>query len=230
MKYLVSLLLGVLVGVILFALALLNNPFNATPGLSPLAVTDSAPISLSYSPVPAENIVYTNDGESMHAPFPEKVQQFWERPISQTSALVTLLHDARGLPKGIGVKIWSPSETSRLIRGEAIADSDWYIYLPELGGMHVSQTENYWPFFREVMFPAWRSSADNWRGNWRGDTTAGPGALGTAPVSGTSGSFSGIEMEAAESLSVKAFSVQQGFVAAEGRLLIATTETEPALD
>jgi hypothetical protein len=228
MKHLISLLLGIVAGALLFALALLYNPFAANRGLSPLSVTDADVISLSYSVVPAESIVYTNDGESLHAPVPEKVPQLWEAPIRQTSAMVALLHDARGERAGIGVKFSSRSESSHLFRGDAIMDSAWYIYLPDYGSLFISQTENYWSFLQQVGFPAWRSGSNSWRGTWLGDITAGPGALGTAAVSGSSGRLRGFDMEAVESLSVQAFSSDHGFVAAEGRLTIALSEPPAA--
>ena len=68
MKHVIALLLGLIVGMILFSLVLIYNPFIADRGLSPLSVTDARIISLNYSVVPAESIVYTNDGESMHLP------------------------------------------------------------------------------------------------------------------------------------------------------------------
>ena len=221
MKYVMALLLGIVVGAVLFAFALLYNPLASGGGLSPLSVTDAEVISLSYSIVPSESIVYTNDGESMQAPKPEKVPQLWEAPVRQTSAMVVSMDDARGEHAGIGIKLSSKSESSHLFRGEAIMDSVWYIYLPGQGSLFLSETENYWTFLRQVAFPAWRSSANNWRGTWTGNVTAGPGALGTAAVYGASGVLRGLEMEAVESLSVKAFSSDQGFVSAEGRLMIA---------
>ena len=221
MKYIVSLLLGLLVGVVLFGLGLIYNPFIVDRGLSPLSVTDAQVVALNYSVVPTESIVYTNDGESMHDPYPEKVLQLWEAPIRQTTAMVSVLRDPRNEVAGIGVKMSSLSEKSHLFSGNAIVDSVWYIFLPDHGGMFIHQTENYWPFLQQVAFPAWRSSGKNWRGRWLGDLTAGPGALGTAAVSGSSGRFGGLEMEAVESLSVDAFSTEHGFISAEGRLLVA---------
>jgi hypothetical protein len=228
MKYVLSLLLGVLVGILVFALVVIYNPFIADRGLSPLSVTDAQVISLNYSVVPSESIVFTNDGESMHAPHPAKVLQLWEAPIRQTSAMVSLLHDARGRAAGVGVKVSSLSESSRLFNGDAIVDSVWYVFLPGNGSMFIRQTENYWPFLQEVGFSAWRSSSNSWRGRWLGDLTNGPGALGTAAASGASGRFAGLEMEAVESLSVDAFSSDYGFISAEGRLLIALPKPAPA--
>jgi hypothetical protein len=221
MKYVVALISGLLVGAALFVVGLFLNPFIVDRGVSPLSVTDAQVITLSYATVPAESIVYTNDGESLQPPHPEKVLQLWEPPIRMTSAMATVVRDARNQVAGIGVKFMSNSESTRLLRGEAIVDSVWYVYLPEHGSMFIEQTENYFPLIREVAFPAWRSSANSWRGQWSGNLTAGPGALGTAKVSGGSGKLEGLSMEGVESMTVKAFSAETGLVSADGRLIIA---------
>lgn len=229
MKYLVALLLGMAAGAVLFALALIYNPLAGGSRVSPLSVTDAEVISLSYSVVPSESIVYTNNGESTQPPHPPKVPQLWEAPVRHTSGMVAVMHNARGEPAGFGVKLSSRSESSRLLSGEAIVDSVWYIYLADHGGLFLGQTENYWAFLRQVAFPAWRSGANTWRGTWAGDVTAGPGVLGTAYAYGTSGRLRGLEMEAAESLSVEAFSSDSGFISAEGRLTIALPEATDEL-
>jgi hypothetical protein len=226
MKYLISLIFGLMVGAALFAMGLLYNPFFVDRALSPLTVTDAEVIVLNYSKVPAESIAYTNDGESLHAPHPENVLQLWEASISMTSAMATVLRDARGQVAGVGIKFSSNSESTNLLHGQALANSVWYIYLPEQGSMFMHQSENYWPFFREVAFPAWRSSANNWRGTWLSDMTVGPGALGIAAVSGGSGRFRGLEMNGLESMSVRAFSADTGLISAQGRLIIEIPEPE----
>jgi hypothetical protein len=220
MKYIVSLLLGLVVGVALFVAGLFYNPFIADRGLSPLSVTNAEVITLNFANVPAESIAYTNDGESLHAPHPEKILQLWEAPIRSTSALATVMRDARNQVAGIGVKFSSDSESTRLLNGEVIVDSVWYVYLPDHGSLFIEQTENYFPFVREVAFPAWRSSASSWRGAWLGDLTVGPGALGTAAVTGGSGRFKGLRMNGVESMSVRAFSADIGLVSSRGRLII----------
>ena len=220
MKYIISLMLGFIVGACLFILALIYNPFVADRGLSPLAVTDAAVIMLGFATVPSESIAYTNNGELGHRPHPAEVPQFWEAPIRKTSAMVSLMRDGRNQPAGIGVKFSSLSEDTRLLYGKAIVDSVWYVYLPERGSLFLRQTENYWPLLREVAFPAWKNSGKTWRGTWFGDLTAGPGALGTAAVSGGSGKLRDLETIGVESLSVRAFSTDTGFIAADGRLII----------
>jgi hypothetical protein len=53
--------------------------------------------------------------------------------------------------------------------------------------------------------------------------TVGPGALGTAAVTGGTGEFAGLESEAVEALKASAYSVAQGPVAVEGHLTIDIT-------
>lgn len=228
MKYVIALVLGIVAGVVLFAVGMLYNPFISDRGVSPLSVTDAEVITLNFSSVPSDSIVYTNDGESLQKPNPEKVLQLWEAPIRQTSAMVTIVRDGRNRAAGLGVKFASRSERTRLLHGDAIVDSVWYVYLPEHGSLFVQQTENYWSFLREVAFPAWRSSGNNWRGSWFGDLTAGPGVLGTAIVSGGSGRVKGLEMAGVESMSVRAFSAATGLVAADGRLVIEIPDIDGA--
>ena len=228
MKYVVALLLGIAAGAALFGLILVYNPFMAERNVSPLAVADADAITLTFSPVPDETIAYTNDGESLHTPYPSKVQQLWEAPVAQTSVLVIPMRDARGDPAGLGIKFGSRSESTRLLHGDAIQDSAWYLYLPEHGSLFIHQSENYWSFLRDVAFPAWRNSSNNWRGGWFDDTTAGPGALRTAAATGSSGKLRGLEMEAVESLSVQAFSTELGLISAQGRLVIAMPEDKAA--
>lgn len=220
MKYLIALIVGIMTGVIVFAAGVAFNPFISKQSLSPLAVTDSQTVTLTYSGVATDGIVFTNNGESPISPYPEKILQLWEASIRQTSASVKELRDGRGQVAGIGIKMSSLSEATRLFAGKAIVDSVWYVYLPGRGGLFIEQTENYWDYLRGIVFPAYRSSANTWQGNWLGNLTAGPGALGTAKVTGSSGEFSGLEMLAVESLIVHAWRAVGGPLAAEGQLLI----------
>ena len=160
MKYVIVLILGLVTGAAIFAVGLVNNPFLAGRSLSPLLVTDAEVITLSFSNVPTETIVYTNNGESLQqsrlaralrlwkaplrstsAPHPAKVLQLWEAPIRSTEAMATVMRDARNQTAGIGIKFSSDSEKSRLLYGESIADSVWYIFLPDQGAFFIEQTE-----------------------------------------------------------------------------------------
>jgi len=219
MKHLVVFALGIVAGGLLAVAVIFYAPASQ-PGLTPLDVSQGEQIGLDFSGVADEAIVFTNDGDSAIQPHPERVQQLWEPTIDQTSIFVTTLRNARGERVGLGIKFVSLSEQTRILNGEILADSIWYVYLPGRGTMLIEQSENYWDFLREIVVPAYWNSDDAWRGTWRGTITAGPGPLGTGRVYGGSGIFRNIEAEAIETLTASAYSLQTGPVALEGRLLV----------
>jgi len=219
-KFLLALPVGLIAGAAIAFGFLFYNPFTSQLSLSPLAVSDRQQITLRYSAVAEDSIVLTNNGESRVHPNPAKVLQLWEAPINKTDALVTVLRDGRNETVGIGVKYSSQSERTRLLNGKALIDSTWYIFMPGQGSMLIEQSENHWAFLREVIVPAYWNSGNNWRGNWHGTITDGPGALGTGRVYGGSGRFLGLDSEAIETHTAKAYSTDVGPVAMEGQLTI----------
>lgn len=228
MKYLIAWLAGAVLGALLLLLAVYYNPLANKLSVSPIAVSKQPLIDLSFSRVPTEAIAYVNSGESVIQPHPEKIGELWEPTVRKTTVLVTLLSDARGKPQGLGVKFSSDSERSSLLKGQALVDSAWHLWLPERGSLFIDQSENLWAYARNIVLPARLNSADNWRGNWFGITTAGPNALGTARVSGSSGRFAGLTTEAIETTNARAYSALLGPVSAKGNLTIATPEAAPA--
>lgn len=218
MKYLIALLLGLLCGIALFAVGLLYNPFIGQRALSPLAVTEAETIVLSYSGAAKASVLTTNNGESRTKPHPAKVLQLWESSVRKTTASVTVLRDGGSNAAGLGIKMSSLSESTDLLHGQAIVDSVWYVYIPNRGSFFVEQQENYWDYIRDVVVPAYRSTANTWKGNWIGDLSSGPGSLGTADV--TAAELENQPMLGLESLTVRAWSVSDGAIAAEGRLII----------
>ncbi len=227
MKYLISFIVGMVLGVAAFLALLYYNPMTSQNKLSPLSVSDNDVITYNYSAVATDALVFTNDGESMVAPYPSKVLQLWEPTVRLTDTMATVLRDSRNQPAAIGIKFSSRSESTNILNGEAIIDSAWHIYIPGQGSLFVEQRENYWSYLREIVIPAYRSSGDNWRGNWNGTITSGPGALGTARVFGGSGNFLNLEIDGVESLSAKAFSVNHGPVAVDGKLAIELPAANP---
>ena len=226
MKYLISLLVGTLLGATLFLLGLYYNPFVGQASVSPLAVSDTPVIDLIYSAVPGESMLYTNNGESTIAPFPDRIGELWEPAIVDTSAWVTELRSSRGEWVGIGIKFSSPSEQTRIVHGEAMANSVWHIYLPEKGTFFIDQTENYWTYLRDVVIPAYWSSSDNWRGTYHSIMTNGPGSLGTARLIGGSGVYADLISEAVESRTARGYSSTVGPISMSGSLSVAISNTE----
>ncbi len=221
MKYAISFTLGLLVGAALFLLALYHNPFSETPSLSPLSVSGQQLLDFSFSAVPAESIAFTNNGESRVKPHPQEIAELWEPAIRHTAVFVAILSDSRGAPAGVGVKFASKSEQTKLLSSEALVDSVWHVYLPDSGTLFIDQTENLWGYIRNIVLPARWNSADSWRGTWYGITTVGPGALGTARVTGGSGRYAELTSEAVESWRAQAYSAARGPVKMTGHLTIA---------
>ena len=220
MKYVVTAILGMLTGATLFCLLLYFNPFASPASISPLAMSRSQVINLSFPVVASETLALTNDGESAPPPHPENVLQLWERAVKDASVMVVVLADSRGEPVGIGVKLESDSEDTSILDAQILVNSVWHIHIPGRGTMLVDQSENHWSYLRDIVIPAHRSSGDNWRGTWNKVMTVGPNAIGTARVTGGNGEFAGMEQEAVESLSASAYSVAAGPVAMTGNLVI----------
>ncbi|MDX1515843.1 MAG: hypothetical protein R3288_03330 [Woeseiaceae bacterium] len=220
MRYLVSLALGIAAGAAIALGFLYYNPFTSASALSPLMVSDQEQVTFNYSAVAEHAIAYTNNGESRVKPHPDKILQLWEAPIRETDIFVTELRGSRNDTVGIGFKLSSKSERTRVLNGEALVDSVWYLFLPDQGTLLIAQTENYWSYLRDIVVPAHWSGGNGWRGNWHGQITSGPGALGTAQVFGGSGRYRGVEAEAIETLSAKAYSSERGPVAMDGQLIV----------
>jgi len=230
MKYFISILLGMSIGAALFVAGMYFNPFTDRLLVSPLAVSDDDLLDFTYTAVPGEAILYTDNGESIIETHPDRVAELWEPAIVDTSIAVILLNDSRGQVLGLGVKFSSDSEQTALINSEVLVNSVWHIYVPGQGTLLVDQIENHWSFLREIVVPARWSSGDNWKGAFFRIITHGPGALGTARVAGGNGNFAGVSGEAVESLAARAYSALDGPVSMNGSLTItvpqATSETE----
>ncbi|MCH8116664.1 MAG: hypothetical protein IIA78_00930, partial [Proteobacteria bacterium] len=91
MKYLIMVIIGFFVGAATTIVLMFFNPLASANPLSPLAVSDNELISLNYSAVAGDAIVFTNNGNSQVRPKPAKVLQLWEASIRHTEALVTVL-------------------------------------------------------------------------------------------------------------------------------------------
>jgi hypothetical protein len=221
MKYAISLLVGLAAGALLFVVGFYYNPFIGQPTVSPLAVTEHRVLDFNFSAVPADAILYTDHGETVVRPTPDRVAELWEPAVFDSTVFVTTLRDSRGADAGIGIKFLSKAEETTLIRGQALANSVWHIYLPGQGTMMIDQTENYFSYLREIVLPARMSSGDNWRGSYFSVMTSGPGSLGTARVTGGSGLFAGMSSESVESLSAEGYSASSGPVSMQRSISVA---------
>jgi len=225
MKYVTTLLIGMLLGAALFVVGMYYNPFAEQMMVSPLAVSTEEHLDFTFSAVPVETILYTDNGESIINTHPDRVAELREQAVEDTRIAVMRLNDSRGELVGIGIKFSSDSEQTALIKSQALVNSAWHIYVPGQGTMLIDQVENYWSYLREIVVPARWSSGDNWKGSYFRIVTQGPGALGTARVTGGNGNFAGMSSEAVESLTARAYSAIEGPVSMSGSLTITVPQT-----
>lgn len=218
MRFLRALIPGFVVGVLLFLAGFYFNPFSSESLLSPLSVSQSRLVEYSYSRNPKDMLVLTNDGDSLVAPSPAKVQELWEPAVEDTEALVAILHDTTGKPAGIGIRISSWSDDTDLLDARLSKNSDWHIFVPEHGTAFVEQTEDLWPYLRNVVIPG--QVKREWQGMWYGSVTGGPNALRTARVNGGSGQMQDLRSEAVEFFQVEHYSAEAGPIKSVGRLTL----------
>ncbi len=227
MKYLIGLLLGMIAGVALVGAAIYWNPFAGLSAVSPLAMSTDM-VELNFSAVPEKSIAWIDNGDSAWPPHPQKVQELWEPAIKDTVVLVTRLTDSRGQPAGFGIKFSTGAESARLMNGELLVNSVWHVWLSGQGGLLIEQTENEWPWLRDVVIPAKWSGGNDWRGTWFGMLTVGPGALGSGRVIAGSGPLAGAEGEAVEARRASAWSASSGPVAMDGSLTVVLSDHNTA--
>ena len=220
MKYLVALVIGMSLGATLFAAGMYYNPFAERQTVSPLAMSGDEHLDFTYTAVPGETILYTDNGESIVSTHPDRVAELWEPAIVDSRIAVNLLTNSRGKAVGLGIKFSTDSEQTRLISSQVLVNSVWHIYLPGQGTLLVYQVENYWSYLREIVVPARWSSGDNWKGSFFRIMTQGPNALGTGRVIGGTGNFAGLSAEAVESLTAQAYSAIDGPVSMHGNMTI----------
>jgi len=213
-----ALILGFLTGVLLFLAGFYFNPFSSESQLSPLAVSQSRLVEYSYSRNPRETLALTNNGHGHTATNPARVQELWEPAVEDTEAFVTILRDIAGKPAGIGIKISSWSAESELLSARLLKNSDWHLFVPDHGTAFVEQTENQWPYLRNVVIPGLVKR--EWQGTWYGSVTSGPNALRTAKVRGGSGHMQDLRSEAVEFFQVESYSAETGPTRSVGRLTL----------
>ncbi|MBT8085542.1 MAG: hypothetical protein HKN35_12545 [Woeseia sp.] len=224
MKYVGALLAGILAGIVLFVLLVYFNPLIKARTVSPIAVTDSRQFELVYTATPDDSILWADNGEVNARLRPPMVAKLVEPAINETKLLVTMLRNSRGKSVGVGIKFETVAEETGVLNGIYPVNSTWHMWLLDRGGMLIDQKENQWSLLRDVVLPAHIGSGDSWQGSWYGILTNGPQSLGTAAVSGGSGSLAGAVGAAIESISARAYSTIRGPVAMEGRITVSLAD------
>ena len=220
MKYVLSLLAGLVLGALLVAAALYYNPLVRENTRVPLTATPGASVEAFYRTA-AGTVARTGPTDGLLAPVPAEAETLWEPALAGTEARVLVLSDVDGRPLGFGVRFATLDAGTRPLTGELLANSVWNLHLAGRGSLFVHGLDNLWPLARAVLVPAWRAEDGTWQGQFAGDLTVGPRPSRVAVMTGGSGVFAGTRGEARESIVAEAYSLRDGRLEAEGSLLVA---------
>ncbi len=111
MKYLGSLVIGMLLGATLFAAGMYYNPIRRTPDSFTTCDVGRRASGFHYTAVPGETILYTDNGESVSSTHPDRVAELWEPAIVDTRIAVNLL-------TVVEARRWDLASSSRRIRSK----------------------------------------------------------------------------------------------------------------
>ena len=179
MRFFTTLVIGLMAGVALGAVAILFNPLVGHVGEVPKG-------ELLYYQSDAEQFVFTH-GEAMPLGVrPGDIPPMWEATIKGTALSVFPLNDADGNPVALASRVSLLDEqTDFLVNGPRL-HSVWLLSYPGKGTLFVEEQENVWQFMRDGVIPVWLLSRD-WSGASEVLPTSGPAVEGARVVAGTAG-------------------------------------------
>jgi len=186
MKYLITLLLGFLIGAAMAAGLLYVNPLTVSGG-QPLPAVDE---SFAYASPVASELAFASDGLSRLTSYPDGVPDLWETAIVKSALSLIVLRNDAGSPVGLASRVSYPAESSELLTAGALLNDDWLVSLPGRGSFFVSSQENLWPFLKGTVIPAWYFNRPS-TGLIDIDPTVGPDPSGFGIAAGATGAYVG---------------------------------------
>lgn len=219
MKYVVSLVVGLILGAAV-ALALLY--FN------PLTQYQSAPLNdpertLDYKLAGADVWLSTHDDRPELPVVPRDVSLLYEDGIRGTWLSAFGINDDSLPGLAAATRISVPSAESEFFRSGLLVEDFWLISVPGSGSMFVHAMSNQWPLVRDTVVNVdWLGRAYSGPGAY--DPTRGP-AKGDAEVFGLTGAYDGVEGRAREHLSLESYNGK--LAALSGQLRIRIGEIRP---
>lgn len=207
MRVLIGLLLGFVAGVALVLAVLYFGPFNSSNEHVPIANEGPGILQLQTGSHLGGAVAYTNSGLERLPVFPANIESLLYPANRGAHVAVHAMQNSHGEIVGLGVKMFAWSDESRLLFGKVLSNSVWNVMLPGTGSYFVSETENHWPFVKQVALPALLAEEKTWRGSFEQDTTVGP--LGTTEgiMLGGNGVLRGHRGTAKESLTISDYAM-----------------------
>lgn len=207
MKIIIAFVVGIALGLAAAAGLLYLNPLYAQNDPVPINTDADWSLTLATDGHFGGALVHTHSDTLPLPRVPTDVEELWHPAHKGVHAFVHAFENQAGEVIGVGVKFAAISEASRALPTKLLLDSDWNVLLPAAGSFFVSQTENYWPFARAVMLPAWKDKQRHWEGTFDGDTTVGPSGTLEAIMIGASGVLRGQRGVAKEAITASRVSL-----------------------
>ena len=222
MKYLLTLVMGLLVGALLGVVALYVNPLTTRETGQPGA----ADWTLSYESPVSGGLAFTHGGETRLPNHPAGIPELWENTINTMLLSVFRVSSPDGRT-GVASRLSLPSEASELLRRGVVVTDHWVITMPGEGSLFVDADSNLWPFIKRDLFPVWYLGRA-WRGPNSYSPTVGPGLDRTGIVQGATGRFADRSGSSVERYHVSVFNTQRGPDEFEAELFIDLPEIATA--
>lgn len=205
MKYLLTILLGFVLGTAAAVAALYYNPLTQRSGPPP---ADGDTLLNYGSPVSGE-LAFTHGHLSRLPANPPGVTDLWEATINKSALGVIVLRGDDGVPAAIASRVSYPSEDTDFLLDGAVVNDDWLVSVPGQGSLFITAQNNWWPLLEEAVIPVWYLGRP-WKGPALYEPTVGPGVGGQAVVRGASGVFAGRRGSAAERYQMEDFDTRVG--------------------
>ena len=217
MKYVVSLLIGLLLGVAVGAALVYFNPLTETQS----APLPNPGITLEYGLTGPDAWLSTHDNRFPVPLVPKDVALLFEDGIRGSwLAAYGLSDDAKPGPLPAS-RISVPSPDSELLRSGLLVEDYWLISVPGTGSLFVHAVNNQWPLVRDTLVSV----------DWLGRDFVGPAkyhptrgpAESAAEVVGLTGSWRGAKGRAREHVSLDRY--EGGLAPLRGQLMIRMAAT-----
>jgi hypothetical protein len=229
MRYFSSALAGILVGIVVGAVALYYNPLTTRAARN----VENADWTLRYS-VPDRDLIALTHYERLPLPMkPDGVDSLWEQAIRAAALSVLSLHEAGGdtasesAVSALATRLTVPSQSTDLLLRGALVDDYWLVTVPGEGSLFVHDLNNLWPALRENVVPVSLLDRD-WRGPAEYRPTLGPrGPRGPGFALGASGRFAGVGGESGERYRLNRYSRAHGAEDLAGELELDLSAASP---
>ena len=215
MKYVVSLLFGLVLGVAVGAALLYFNPLTQSQS-SPLSNPQR---TLAYT-LGADTWLSTHDGRLELPVVPKEAPRLFEDGIRGAWLAAFPLKDESQKVLVAATRISVPSQESEFLHAGLVVEDYWLISAPGAGSLFVHARSNQWPLVRDTVVDV-DLLGRSFDGPEQYDPTRGPASDG-AEVFGLTGAYQGKRGSARERLSLPSYDGRLSSL--EGQLMISMSE------